>query len=313
MRHFPNMTTSARSAWFALRGFIRVASLFALLAFFIASHTVPAVASAVGNLIATVMGQSAPLLANSSREISALKERNFALDNERKQLADSLALERHMTGTLAADVNATRDRASQFQQELSEERATVSRLTQDLSAERGTVSQLGRELTESRTKVSELEHENTRLRDEQTVVYRGNRVSVKAAAQDAIERSSKRTSAAAAANLSSMAGESIPIYGIYLIIAATSLEIYSACETMSDLYELQIAIDPSSAVSMDRDDVCGMRIPSFEQLWQMARSAPSEVWRRTSRLLASLSEAPLNLPSPNFDKIWWRSWNWLRG
>ncbi len=118
----------------------------------------------------------------------------------------------------------------------------------------------------------------TRLAASELVDYRGAKRPIKEAVKDTSERIAKRTAAAAGRNVATMPGESVPVYGIAVVVAATTWEIADACAMMRDMHALDVAFNPENAIS-DRK-VCGLRVPTAKELWEQIKKAPGDVWSR---------------------------------
>lgn len=154
------------------------------------------------------------------------------------------------------------------------------------------VKELDGQLARKQVAADALVGENKALRqkldDAGTVIYRGQKRAIKEAVGETSERIAKRTSRAAARNIATMPGESIPVYGIAVVVGATAWEVNDACQMMGDIYELDVAFNPDHAIS-DRE-VCGMRVPTAEELWDRIKAAPGEVWREMKQWLPDLPE-----------------------
>lgn len=77
----------------------------------------------------------------------------------------------------------------------------------------------------------------------------------------AAKRIQTRTAKTAAVNLGSILGEAIPFWGIAAIVGTTTYELKESCDTMNDLYALQVSIDPNTTIPAARNEVCGMQVP----------------------------------------------------
>jgi hypothetical protein len=90
-------------------------------------------------------------------------------------------------------------------------------------------------------------------------------------------RISRRIGNDALRNVGSAVGEAVPWIGIGVIAATTALELTDACESMKDLYELEAAFDPTVADVADRDRVCGIVVPTAEELWVVVKDSVPEL------------------------------------
>lgn len=155
--------------------------------------------------------------------------------------------------------------------QISSLRSQNDRLTQDLSRERRTTQALR---TQNRTISATL-----------------NRVK-------------GRVGRTATINVSSTFGEAIPFYGIAIIVGATTYELKSSCDTMNDLYDLQLAIDPATATPDDRDMVCGLQVPTKEEIWSAIKSSPGAVWDSTVQSAQDAGAWAASLERPDFSGVW---------
>lgn len=172
------------------------------------------------------------------------------------------------------------------------------------------VRNLGSRLTKAETKLAVIETEADwqkkraktaetevgKLRRETTVKVKGKPRLLREVVNETTERISKRTARIAATNLTAMAGESVPFWGIAVVVAATTVELSSACETMKDMEELRIALNPEAAPDSSASEVCGMQIPSRDDLSASVINAPGKVWEKAKRDLEYLGQ---RIPSWN--------------
>ena len=55
-----------------------------------------------------------------------------------------------------------------------------------------------------------------------------------------------------------------------MIVTATAMELHDACVIMQDLHELDIAFDPTMAFPTEAQEVCGLKVPTRQELWDAA-------------------------------------------
>jgi len=89
-------------------------------------------------------------------------------------------------------------------------------------------TRLKADLDMEKRRVSSVVAENTRLRKVDVVTFRGRSTTVKEATQEVLDRAMTRTTRSTVANVSSIPGESIPFYGIAIVLAATTYELILA-------------------------------------------------------------------------------------
>jgi hypothetical protein len=142
---------------------------------------------------------------------------------------------------------------------------------------------------------------------ERWVELGGRRVTVRDAVRRTTGAVRDRTARVATANIGSMAAESIPFYGIAVVVAATTFELASACQSMRDMRDLELALGVADAAGEDVAEVCGLRVPTAAEIGQMIRSSPGATWDGMSSALGE-DNAPTR---PNFDRRWRRTVNWF--
>ena len=57
--------------------------------------------------------------------------------------------------------------------------------------------------------------------------------------------------------------EAVPFLGIAVIAGTAAFELHTACETMKELYELEVELNPDAAFD---NTACGMEVPTTEEL-----------------------------------------------
>ena len=78
---------------------------------------------------------------------------------------------------------------------------------------------------------------------------------------------------------------------------------------MSDLYDLQVEIDPTQANPTDRDMVCGLQVPTKDELWSSIKTAPGAVWDRAVGAAEGTADWAVSLERPDFGGGWQRAVN----
>lgn len=228
----------------------RVLAFLIFLSFFVASHTVTALAAITSTAISAVAGTTATVLGRS-------RTKNLDLATQNTRLKVDLDTEKRRAASLAS--------------------------------------------------------ENARIRKVNTVTFRGRSTTVKEATQEVLDRTMARTTRSTLANVSSIPGESIPLYGIAIVLAATAYELKAACDNMTDLYDLQVALDPDTARSDDRSAVCAMQIPTKQEVWVGIKQSPQVAWEKSIATLESVNSNVRALEAPEFGGMWKRFMNWIGG
>ncbi len=131
-----------------------------------------------------------------------------------------------------------------------------------------------------------------KLDDTAVVSYRGAKRPIREAVSDTSQRIARRTAIATSRNIATMPGESIPVYGIAVVVGATTWEVADACAMMSDMHALDVAFNPENAIS-DRE-VCGTRVPTAGEIWDGIKSAPGNIWQDMKGMDFDLPDLPFD-------------------
>jgi hypothetical protein len=174
-------------------------------------------------------------------------------------------------------------------------------------------TQLRADLDVEKRRASSLVAENARIRNADAVTFRGRSTTSREATQEVLNSTMTRTRRSTLANVSSIPGESIPFYGIAIVVAATSYELKAACDNMNDLYDLQVALDPNTARSDDRSAVCALQIPTKQEVWAGIKLSPQIAWDTSIATLGSVTDSVKNIDTPEFGGMWQRFTNWIGG
>lgn len=119
-----------------------------------------------------------------------------------------------------------------------------------------------------------------------------------------LQRVRTRTQRTAIANIASAGGEALPFVGIGVIAGATVYEVKMSCDNMHDLYEMQVAIDPTQASIEGRDMVCGLQVPTKNELWQSIKTAPGAAWDGAVDAAEGTADWASSLERPDFGGTW---------
>lgn len=230
---------------------------------------------------------------------TATKER--ALRSERK--IDELVAERTRLQTEAAELLEERDRAVRRSSELFEQvearKADNDKLTDKIIKNEARISNLEDDIRTKDRKIRTLTED---IKKPKKVVYRGTQITVSDAILDTNKRIARRTVSAATRNASSVVAESIPYFGIAVMLAVTAADLNDSCNTIKDLHALDVAIDPNKAFSTDDSDICGLRVPTPEETWEQVKNGSAEAWDQAREYLPSLPE--YSLPAWNDVSLW---------
>ena len=137
------------------------------------------------------------------------------------------------------------------------------------------------------------------------IAFKGKKVPI----QDAIQSTSKnivtRAGAGAMRNLTTMAAQRFPLgVGISLMIGVTAWDIHDACQTTTELDEINKAINPENDFSIEVAKVCSLEIPSSEEIMMAARTAPKDAWEKSKEWVPDWQK----FQSFDFDGIQWNDY-----
>lgn len=110
------------------------------------------------------------------------------------------------------------------------------------------------------------------------VHWKGKKVPLTDAVADMTSTVKKRTAKAAAANVRSIFGKAVPVYGIAVTVAFTAYDLKSSCDTMKDMKELATQLDPDFDADGETAVVCGMKVPTREEIVQKLKESPEIAW-----------------------------------
>ncbi len=100
-----------------------------------------------------------------------------------------------------------------------------------------------------------------------------------------------------------LAGRSVPLWGMSLAQATDTIEHQAACDTLTDIAALRAVLNPKASVAAD-PALCTISVPSADALWMQVKSNPRLTWESArDRLLAYGGPAP-KFPRPEFQS-WW--------
>lgn len=204
-----------------------------------------------------------------------------------------------------AELDRTRVRASQLDADARKAKTDLDGARKQKLAAEASLQKAKAELTVEKKKTSilaqrtgKLEVENGKLRKAgQSVMFRGKSRPLREVVEETTQSVARRTTKVAAANFGSMAGEGIPFWGIAVIVASTAYEINGACETMKDMRDLRTALSFGSATDAEVSQVCGMSIPTKEELWQAIKASPGAAW-------SAAKENFPDLPALDLSGVW---------
>ncbi len=156
---------------------------------------------------------------------------------------------------------------------------------------------LRRDLDVKTRRVASLTDEVATLKNPKSVTYRGQKRLLAEAVEDTAARVSRRTAAGAARNAGSVVAEAIPVAGVAVVLGVTAWDLKDACDTMTDLHELELAFDPEA--TSGASEVCGLTVPTKDEVWATVKASPGIAWDAAAAYLPDLPELSID----------WTPWN----
>lgn len=176
----------------------------------------------------------------------------------------------------------------------------VAGLSGEVASQKRQVSKLEDDLAAKNIRIASLADDLDEARAARMVTYRNEKRFLTEAVEDTVERIAKRTVHRSARNVTAVFAEAIPVVGIGVVVGVTGLELRDSCNTLKDLKELEASFNPAASAEEDVQVVCGMEVPSRDEVWQKVKSSPGEAWEAMKLYLPDLEE--LRLPRIPF---WW--------
>lgn len=205
---------------------------------------------------------------------------------------------RQKVDDLDANLGKARQEVETVTQDRNATRAKADTLETDLNRANRELDAVGGERDVLRRRATTLETDLAEARRPPTVLRRGETVLLRDFVEETTQRVASRTTKVAVANVTSMAGEGIPVLGIALIVASVTFDLTSACDTMKDMDALRIALDPTLAPDPNSATVCATRVPTADEVWDDIKASPGAVWNAAKSILGSAAERV-----PSWDQV----------
>lgn len=192
-----------------------------------------------------------------------------------------------------ADTRAELVVERQVKRELGSELAETS---SNLASERLTNQQLRREAASVSAELARVQAVEREIRSQltdasaQLATAHAMRRDAMTATLNTTGRIGARIQKSAARELAAMPAEAIPYYGTAVIVAATTVELADMCATMIDLTELQKLFEPDIDVAEPELTVCGLQVPSREEIIAGLKEAPEKAWKGAIEAIPSSEE-----------------------
>ncbi len=172
------------------------------------------------------------------------------------------------------DVSGTRTSAKQ---------AELDRANKTIADREGKLRTQNVKLRQADAQLARARADNAALRRDAHVVYRGKYQTVRKATQEYAELMARRLHRLAITNIASMAGEAVPYIGAAVIVSATVYEVAETCGMMTDIREFTDALEIVSEI--DANIVCGLEVPSLEELIDKVKGSSDNVISRLPDIL----------------------------
>ena len=174
----------------------------------------------------------------------------------------------------------------------------ATKLSNELKVSRKAAAQQSARLEKELAEKAAIKAEVAELRAAKRVVYEGVEMTVPEAVTRTTSRIRARTAKLAATDLSATFGQSIPWIGVGVVVVATAYDLKMACETMRDMRAIDLTVNPQAEDDPDIERVCGMRVPTEEEIWTAIKSSPGAIWDAAKGALDGLPRMP---EMPEFD------------
>lgn len=218
------------------------------------------------------------------READELESRLNQARRRSNELYEQVELRNVQNSQLTDDVISAEARIAEFEDELRLKNVRLSGLSNEIAARDSQIARLSDDLARQSDGV---------LRYADTVNYRGARTTLADAVTDTNGRIARRTAVAATRNSSSIVAEAIPYLGIAALLAVTAYDLKDSCDTIKDLHALDVSIDPNKEFGADETAICGLIVPTKDEIWVAVKSGSFDAWQNTREYLPALPEYEL--------------------
>jgi len=261
------------AAWSTATKLVFVMLLVASLAVNVASFTVNSVSLVIGTVIEAVTGVQGVISSFRKQEV---------------KLVEKTAEATVLRETAASDARALKAVAAEKAALQTEIRA--AKKTTDRWIKQAVTNALA--LEEKRVALSVATAEVVQLKAARRVVYEGLDMPVQEAVTRATRKIKVRTVNLATADLSATAAQALPWIGVAVVVAATGFDLKMSCDTMKDMRDIEVAVNPGAADDPDVDRVCGLKVPTEDEIWAAIKASPGAVWQNAKEALNWLPAMP---------------------
>ena len=129
-------------------------------------------------------------------------------------------------------------------------------------------------------RMAKLQQANGRLK--------GRAARLRTVTSSVVKRTATRSALAATRAVVTAPAKAIPYLGTAVVVGTAALEINDYCNTIRDMNEIQREITPSKTLFEDELQVCGMEVPTRDDVLNQIRTEPIRMWRRSRDFLPDL-------------------------
>ena len=219
--------------------------------------------------------------------------------------------------TAESEVAALSDDLASATQATKTAKAAETKAATKVSQLEGTAAGKGLALAEAQkaeaaaaARAAAFEAETLSLRAARRVTVDGVEMPAEKAVTLVTRRMQTRAAKWAATDLAATAGQALPWIGIGVVVAATTYDLKNTCDTMTDAHALELAFQKDATDTAEVDSVCGLKVPTAEEIWTEIAASPGQVWDATKSVLSGLPDVmpQITWPSPP-DMSWLELWN----
>ena len=134
------------------------------------------------------------------------------------------------------------------------------------------------------------------------VNFKGEMVPPKRAIKKTGEGIAKRTSIFAARELAILPLENLPFVGLGFSLAFIGWDLKDACDTVTDINELESSLFPDEQPKFDESEVCGLTVPSVDEVKQ-AMTDTERLTELYEEMKKSVLETQANIEFPALPEV----------
>ena len=117
---------------------------------------------------------------------------------------------------------------------------------------------------------------------------KGRAARLRTVTRDAVKRTVARSAVAATRAVATAPAKAIPYLGTAVVVGAAALEINDYCNTIRDMNEIQREITLSKTLSENELKVCGMEVPTRDDVLNQIKTEPIRMWNYSRDFLPDL-------------------------